>query len=111
MAGVTAAWKEFLCEPIWTHGKWQPQGKEHNSWGVIELSPEDTLLLSRTMFLQDFAYVKVSSNKSSKYAKFRRVCSDGLDEATIQREADLLPMRTRGVDWPTTGVRLLPVHK
>jgi hypothetical protein len=55
--------------------------------------------------------IKVSSNKSSKYAKFRRVCSDGLDKATIQREVGLLPMRTRGVDWPTTGVRLLPVHK
>jgi hypothetical protein len=49
MAGVEG----FLCGPIWTHGQWQPQGKEHNSQGVIELSPENTLLLARTMFLQD----------------------------------------------------------
>jgi hypothetical protein len=44
---------------------------------------------------------------SLKYAKFWRVCSDGLDEAMIQRKADLIPMRTKGVDWLTTGVRLM----
>jgi hypothetical protein len=102
MAGVGSG-------PIWTHGQWQRQGKEHNSPGVIVLSPEDTPLLSRTMFLQDFVYVKVSSNKSSKYAKFWRVCSDGLDGSNDSRRADLLPMRTEGMDRPTTGVRLL--HK
>jgi hypothetical protein len=59
------------------------------------------------MFLQDFAYIKVSSNESSKYAKFWRICSVGLDKATIQRKADLLPMRAKGVDWPTTSVGLL----
>ena len=52
-------------------------------------------------------HVKVSSNKSSKYPKFRQICSDELDKATIQTKADLLSMRTRGVDWPTTGVKLL----
>jgi len=44
--------------------------KEHNSRGVIELSPKDGLLLLGTMFLQHFANIKVSSNKTSKYANF-----------------------------------------
>ena len=53
-------------------------------------------------------YISKYLRTSFKYARFWWVSTDGLDEARIQRKKNLLPMRTKEVDWLTTGVRLLP---
>jgi hypothetical protein len=52
-------WKDFIVGRYGHMDSGNDKERKRNSRGVIELSPEDTLLLSRAMFLQDL-YVKVS---------------------------------------------------